>query len=69
MTTFLDFVTEKQLSFIRNMFDRKDLTLSNKIETIKKYDALFKKMLYCCESKDTEVGDTFDDCIAEFIDQ
>ena len=40
---FLDFVIEKEHSFIRNIFDPEDLTLSKNIETLEKYDASFKK--------------------------
>ena len=43
ITTFLDFVIEKEHSFIRNIFDPEDLTLSKNIETLEKYYASFKK--------------------------
>ena len=62
-------------TFIRNIFDPEDLTLSKNIETLEKYDGSFKKMLRIVVllndnySKDTEVGDISDDCIAEFVDK
>ena len=73
ITTFLGFIVEKEDLLIRNIFDPEDLTSEN-TETRKKYDASFKKMLRIVVllnnnySKDTEVGDISDDCIAEFID-
>ena len=62
-------------TFVRNIFDPEDLTLSKNIETLEKYDGSFKKMLRIVVllndnySKDTEVGDISDDCIAEFVDK
>ena len=44
ITTFLDFVIEKEHSFIRNIFDYDKLKLSQNIETLEKYDASFKKI-------------------------
>ena len=52
-----------------------DLTLSKNIETLKKYDASFKKMLRIVVllndnySKGTEIGNISDGCIAEFLDE
>ena len=75
ITTFLYFVIEKEHSFIRNFFDPEDITLSKNIETLKKYDASFKKILRIVVvlndnySKDIKVGDISDDCIAEFIEE
>ena len=45
ITTFLDFVIEKEHSFIRNIFDHDELKWSKNIKTLEKYDASFKKML------------------------
>ena len=75
MAIFPDFVIEKKHSFIRNIFDTEDLTLSKNIKTLEKYDASFKKMLRIVVllneiySKDTDVGEISDVCIAEFLDE
>ena len=75
ITTFLDFVIEKEHSFIRNIFNPEDLTLSQNIETLAKYDTAFKKMLRIVVllndnySKDTDVGDISDDYIDKFLDE
>ena len=72
ITTFLDFVIEKEYSFISNIFDPEDLTLSKNIETLEKYDASFKKILRIVVqlnnnySKDTKVSDISDDFIDEY---
>ena len=49
--------------------------LSKNIKTLKKYDTSFKKKLRIVVllndnySKDTDVGNISDDCIAEFLDE
>ena len=67
ITTFLDFVIEKEHSFIRNIFDHDKLKLSKNIETLQKCDASFKKMLRIVVllntnySKERDVEDISDD--------
>ena len=67
ITTFLDFVIEKEHSFIRNIFDHDKLKLSKNIETLEKYEASFKKMLRIVVllntnySKERDVEDISDD--------
>ena len=75
ITTILDFVIEKEHSFIQNMFDHDELKLSKNIETLEKYDASFKKMLRIIVllntkySKESDVENISDDHIIEFINE
>ena len=50
ITTFLYFFIEKEHSFIRNIFDPEDLTLSKNKETLEKYDTSFKKSARNCSA-------------------
>ena len=43
ITTFLDFVIEKEHSFIRNIFDREDVTLSKILKHLKNMTLRLKK--------------------------
>ena len=51
ITAFLDFVIEKEHSFIRNIFNWENLTLFKNIETLKKYDASLKNARNCSAIK------------------